>query len=125
MNIAFRRVRPPKSLLFPRFSGLLSSDAFIFRIFSDESATYPEGFLDQGVLESVYPMVGADQSSLKYTPSAEWIPNNWYTRAVGDPNDVPFFLSDFKTLVQEHPEFLTFGRNIKAVNSLADLDVGA
>jgi len=98
--------------------------AFIFRMFSNKSATYPDGFLDRGTLKSFYSMTGADQSSLKYTPGAERIPNNWYTRAAGDPYSVPFFISDFKTLVQQHPELLTFGGNTGTVNSFTGLDFG-
>jgi len=69
-------------------------------------------------------MTGTDQSSLKYSSGAERIPDNWYTRAAGDPYDIPFFMSDFKTLVQQHPELLNFGGNTGTVNSFTGLDIG-
>jgi len=98
--------------------------AFIFHMFSNKFAAYPEAFLDLGALKSFYSMTGVDQSSLKYTPGAERIPNNWYTRATSDPYDVPFLISDVKTLAQQHPELLTFGGNTGSVNSFTGLDVG-
>ena len=54
-------------------------------------------------------MTGSDDSNLIYTPGTERIPENWYKRAVGDPYDDVTFMSNFKTLVQEHPELLAFG----------------
>lgn len=61
----------------------------------------PAGFLDQETLKPFYSVTGTDQSSLKYTPGAERIPNNWYTRAAGDTYDVLFFcvgLQDPRTI---------------------------
>ncbi len=93
-------------------------------MFINKSAAYPEGFLDQGTLKSFYAMTGTDDSNLVYSPGMERIPNNWYTRAVDDPYDVPFFDIDFSTLVQQHPELLTFGGNTGTVNSFTGLDIG-
>ncbi|MCJ1263364.1 hypothetical protein MMC22_003234 [Lobaria immixta] len=96
--------------------------AFIFRMFSNKSAAYPEGFLDRGTLKSFYAMSGPEDG-LVYTQGNERIPENWYTRPVGDPYDIPYFLSDYKTQVQEHPELLAFGGNTGTVNSFTGLDV--
>lgn len=98
--------------------------AFIFRMFANKSAAYPEGFMNRDTLKSFYAMTGNDASDLTYTPGHERIPENWYTRPQADPYSVPFFDSDFKTLIQEHPELLTFGGNTGTVNSFTGLDVG-
>ena len=92
-------------------------------MFANKSADYPEGYLNQVTLKSFYAMSGPD-NALVYTPGNERIPDNWYTRAVGDPYDIPFFMSDFATLVQQHPELLSFGGNIGTVNSFTGLDIG-
>lgn len=92
-------------------------------MFANHSAAYPEGFLDRNTLKSFYAISGPD-SGLTYTSGYERIPQNWYTRAVGDPYDIPGFNMDFKTLVQQHPELLAFGGNTGTVNSFAGLDVG-
>ena len=92
-------------------------------MFANKSASYPEGFLDQGTLKSFYAMTGTDDSNLKYTPGAERIPENWYTRAVGDPYDTLFFDQDLSILVQQHPELLAFGGNTGTVNSFTGLDI--
>ena len=97
--------------------------AFIFRMFANKSAAYPEGFLDQGTLKSFYAMTGTDDSNLEYTPGAERIPENWYTRAVGDPYDIPLVLQDISTLIEEHPELSAFGGNTGTVNSFTGLDI--
>lgn len=91
-------------------------------MFANHSATYPGGFLNRDTLKSFYGMTGSD-SNLKYTPGTERIPENWYTRAVGDPYDGEVFQMNFKTLVQEHPELLAFGGNTGTVNSFTGLDV--
>lgn len=91
-------------------------------MFSNKSAAYPEGFLDRGTLKSFYAMSGPEDG-LVYTPGNEHIPENWYTRPVGDPYDIPHFLSDYKTQLQEHPELLAFGGNTGTVNSFTGLDV--
>ena len=92
-------------------------------MFANKSADYPEGYLNQVTLKSFYAMSGPD-NALVYTPGNERIPDNWYTRAVGDPYDIPFFMSDFATLVQQHPELLSFGGNTGTVNSFTGLDIG-
>ncbi|KAI4157730.1 MAG: hypothetical protein LQ342_008048 [Letrouitia transgressa] len=97
--------------------------AFIFRMFANKSAAYPEGFLDRKTLKSFYAMTGSDDK-LVYSPGYERIPENWYTRAEGDPYDTMFFDRDFSTLVMEHPELLAFGGNTGTVNSFAGLNVG-
>lgn len=97
--------------------------AFIFRMFANKSAAYPEGFLDRATLKSFYAMTGPDDK-LVYSPGFERIPENWYTRAEGDPYDTFFFDRDFSTLVKEHPELVAFGGNTGTVNSFAGLDVG-
>ncbi|KAL8830412.1 MAG: hypothetical protein Q9191_001441, partial [Dirinaria sp. TL-2023a] len=74
--------------------------------------------------KSFYAITGDDASGLTYTPGYERIPENWYTRPQSDPYSVPFFDVDFKTLIQEHPELLTFGGNTGTVNSFTGLDVG-
>ncbi|KAL9033247.1 MAG: hypothetical protein Q9214_007606 [Letrouitia sp. 1 TL-2023] len=91
-------------------------------MFANKSAAYPEGFLDRGTLKSFYAMTGPEDG-LVYTPGNERIPENWYTRAVGDPYDVPFFDSDFQNLVQQHPELSAFGGNTGTVNSFTGLDI--
>lgn len=96
--------------------------AFLFRMLSNKSAAYPEGFLDRGTLKSFYAISGPEDG-LVYTPGNERIPENWYTRAVGDQYDVLRLLFDFKALVQEHPEILAFGGNTGTVNSFTGLDV--
>lgn len=92
-------------------------------MFSNKSATYPEGFLDQDTLKSFYAMSGTDDRNLVYTPGAEQIPEDWYTRAVGDPYDIPFLLSDIATLIEQHPELGSFGGNTGTVNSFTGLDI--
>lgn len=84
--------------------------AFIFRMFTNKSAAYPEGFLDRNTLKSFYAMSGAD-SNLVYTPGNERIPENWYTRAVGDPYDVPLIDQDLTSIISKHPELQAFGGN--------------
>ncbi len=98
------------------------TQAFIFRMFSNKSAAYPEGFLDRGTLKSFYAMSG-EEPNLAYSAGYERIPENWYTRAVNDKYTVPLFLSDFGTLAEEHPSLLNFGGNTGTVNSFAGLDV--
>ena len=98
--------------------------AFIFRMFANNSAANPEGFLDRNTLKSFYAMTGSDETGLTYAPGQERIPGNWYTRPKSNPYDIPFFFSDFKTLVQEHPELLAFGGNTGTVNSFTGLDIG-
>lgn len=92
-------------------------------MFANKSAAYPEGFLDQSTLKSFYAMTGTDDSNLEYTPGAERIPENWYTRAVGDPYDIPLLLQDISTLIEEHPELSAFGGNTGTVNSFTGLDI--
>lgn len=91
-------------------------------MFANKSAAYPEGFLDRGTLKSFYAMSGPEDG-LVYTPGNERIPENWYTRAVGDLYNVPQFDLDFKNLVQQHPELLAFGGNTGTVNSFTGLDI--
>ena len=91
---------------------------------SNKSAAYPEGFLDRNTLKSFYAMNGTNDSDLIYTPGAEMIPENWYTRAVSDPYDVPFAAADLKTMISQHPETLAFGGNTGTVNSFTGIDVG-
>ena len=64
-----------------------------------------------------------EEPSLNYAPGNERIPENWYTRAVGDEYTIPLFVSDLGALAQEHPELLDFGGNTGSVNSFAGLDV--
>lgn len=92
-------------------------------MFANKSAAYPEGFLDRSTLKSFYAMTGTDDSNLEYTPGTERIPENWYTRAVGDPYDIPSLLQDISTLIEEHPELLAFGGNTGTVNSFTGLDI--
>ena len=99
------------------------TQAFIFRMFANKSAAYPEGFLDRDTLKSFYGMSG-EEPSLTYTPGGERIPENWYTRAVDDEYTIPLFFDDFGSLVQQHPELANFGGNTGTVNSFAGLDVG-
>ena len=68
-------------------------------------------------------MSGTDDSSLVYTPGAEQIPENWYTRAVGDPYTVPFLISDIGSLIEQHPELAAFGGNTGTVDSFTGLDI--
>ena len=91
-------------------------------MFANHSAAYPEGFLDRDTLKSFYAMSGPE-NGLVYTPGNERIPENYYTRAVGDPYDIPRLMLDIKTLVQAHPEFLAFGGNTGTVNSFAGLNI--
>ena len=67
-------------------------------------------------------MTGPD-NGLVYTPGNERIPENWYTRAVGDPYSVPFFNSDFANQVHQHPELSAFGGNTGTTNSFTGLDI--
>ncbi|CAF9920832.1 MAG: hypothetical protein HETSPECPRED_004374 [Heterodermia speciosa] len=96
--------------------------AFIYRMFSNKSVEYPEGFLDRNTLKSFYGITG-EGDSLKYTPGTERIPNNWYTHAIDDPYSAPFFFSDFKNLIQQHPELSAFGGNTGTVNSFTGIDI--
>ena len=63
-------------------------------------------------------MTGTDDSNLVYSRGLERIPDNWYTRAVGDPYDVAFLSRDLGTMAQQHPETQAFGGNTGTVNSL-------
>ena len=92
-------------------------------MFANKSAEYPEGFLDRGTLKSFYAITGPDDG-LTYTPGYERIPENWYKRALDDEYTTPFFFSDFKNTLQEHPELIAFGGNTGTVNSFAGLVVG-
>ena len=98
------------------------TQAFIFRMFRNKSAAYPEGYLDRNTLKSFYAMSG-EEPSLAYSPGYERIPENWYTRAVDDEYTIPLFLADFGGLAEEHPSLLNFGGNTGTVNSFAGLDV--
>lgn len=91
-------------------------------MFSNKSVEYPEGFLDRNTLKSFYGITG-EGDSLKYTPGTERIPNNWYTHAIDDPYSAPFFFSDFKNLIQQHPELSAFGGNTGTVNSFTGIDI--
>ena len=91
-------------------------------MFGNKSAEYPEGFLDRNTLKSFYAMTGTD-GNLVYTPGNERIPDNWYTRALNDPYDVPVVDQDLIMIFQQHPELLAFGGNTGTVNSFAGLNV--
>ncbi len=93
-------------------------------MFANKSAAYPEGFLNQATLKSFYAMTGTDDSNLVYSRGLERIPDNWYTRAVGDPYDVAFLSRDLGTMAQQHPETQAFGGNTGTVNSFTGLDPG-
>lgn len=69
-------------------------------------------------------MPGSD-GDFTHTSGYERILENWYIRAIGHPYSVPFFNSDFSTLVQDHPGILAFGANTGTVNSFAGLDLGS
>ena len=112
--------------MFLNISLLIKQDrthAFIYRMLANHSAEYPAGFMDRATLKSFYAMTGPD-NNLVYTPGAERIPDNWYTRAVGDPYDTAFFASDVKTIFQENPDTIAFGGNTGTVNSFTPLDLG-
>ena len=92
-------------------------------MFANKSAAYPEGFLDQNTLKSFYAMTGTDDSNMVYTPGFERIPDNWYTRAIGDPYDVPFIDEDLTMLFAQNQELDAFGGNTGTVNSFTGLNV--
>ena len=96
------------------------TSALIVRLFSNKSATYPEGFLDRNTLKSFYAMTGPD-NSLIYTPGAERIPTNWYKRAPDDLYGGVNLAFDFKTIAQQNPSLLAFGGNTGTVNSFTGL----
>ena len=91
-------------------------------MFGNKSAEYPEGFLDRNTLKSFYAMTGTD-GNLVYTPGNERIPDNWYTRALNDPYDVPVVDQDLAMIFQQHPELLAFGGNTGTVNSFVGLNL--
>lgn len=97
--------------------------AFIFRMFANKSAAYPEGFLDRNTLKSFYAMTGTDDSNMVYTPGTERIPDNWYTRAADDPYDVPLVDQDLTKLFSENPELVAFSGNTGTVNSFTGLNL--
>ena len=92
-------------------------------MFANKSAAYPEGFLDRNTLKSFYAMTGTDDSNMVYTPGFERIPDNWYTRAIGDPYDVPLVDEDLTMLFAQNQELVAFGGNTGTVNSFTGLNV--
>ena len=111
---------------FRTFAGFIVppvAHAFIFRMFANKSAAYPEGFLDRNTLKSFYAMTGSDNSNLIYTPGAERIPENWYKRAPDDLYESPFAAADILALIQQHPELAALGGNTGTVNSFTGLSV--
>ena len=92
-------------------------------MFANKSAAYPEGFLDRNTLKSFYAMTGTDDSDMVYTPGFERIPDNWYTRAIGDPYDVPLVDQDLTMLFAQNQELDAFGGNTGTVNSFTGLNV--
>ena len=92
-------------------------------MFANKSAAYPEGFLDRNTLKSFYAMTGTDDSNMVYTPGFERIPNNWYTRAIGDPYDVPLVDQDLTMLFAQNQQLDAFGGNTGTVNSFTGLNV--
>ena len=110
---------------FRTFAGFIVppvAHAFIFRMFANKSAAYPEGFLDRNTLKSFYAITGPD-SNLIYTPGAERIPENWYKRAPDDLYEAPFSAADILTIVSQHPELAALGGNTGTVNSFTGLSV--
>lgn len=106
------------------FAGVIAQPAawsFIYRFMGNKSAEYPEGRLDGEVLKSFYAITG-DDGDFTYTPGWERIPDNWYTRNIADPYDVPFLSADSLTMLLQHLEFGSIGGNTGTTNSFVGVD---
>jgi hypothetical protein len=78
------------------FSGVLVQPAaytFIYRFMSNKSAEYPEGYLDGDVLKSFFSITGGPDTGFTWTEGNEWIPDNWYKRAIDDEYTIPYSIS--------------------------------
>lgn len=98
------------------------TEAFIVRMFANHSADYPDGFLGQTTLKSLYATSGPE-NQLVYSPGNERIPENWYTRAADNLYTLPLFVEDIITIYRQHPELAMFGGNTGTVNSFTGLNI--
>lgn len=108
------------------FAGILVSPAgysFPARMMSNHSAQYPTGYLDPETFKSFFAISGPE-GQFVYTEGHERIPDNWYRRPASEPFSIPAFLGDVVDHALKHPQLLSFGGNLGAVNTFAGVDVG-
>ncbi|POR39495.1 hypothetical protein TPAR_00289 [Tolypocladium paradoxum] len=122
----FRRSRENNPYFFNGpFTGVAVQPAaftFIYRFMANNSAEYPEGYLDGDVLKSVFSITG-EPGSFVYSEGHERIPENWYKRAIGNEYTIPFFSLDLCEAAVKHPEFLAVGGNTGKVNTFTGVNV--
>ncbi|RDA89433.1 hypothetical protein CP532_6116 [Ophiocordyceps camponoti-leonardi (nom. inval.)] len=107
------------------FSGNIAQRAayiFIYRLMSNKSAEYPEGYLNGDVLKSFFSVEG-ESGNFTYRPGHERIPDNWYRRAVGDELGFRTLSSDARYMAGKHPKFNYLGGNRGKVDTFTRVNI--
>ena len=88
----------------------------------NKTEEHPEGILNGDILKTFYAVSGED-GDFKYTRGHERIPDNWYTRNIGDPYSITYLIADDLDMVLQHLDLDSVGGNTGTVDSFTGVDL--
>ncbi|KAL8961731.1 MAG: hypothetical protein Q9193_001764 [Seirophora villosa] len=112
---------------FPQFAGIAvtaAGYAFTPAFMANNSAQYPDGYLDKETFKSFFAVTG-QPGNFKYQPGHERIPDNFYKRALGNEYSMVSFQLDLLEFALQDPRLLSVGGNTGTTNSFTGVDVSA